>query len=102
MSFEEILNEGLEYHSFRQWIGDLGGEHFDEYLKKLEDFFYNTLLKQEAENILVMTHAGVIKTLISFHEALSLEEAFALPLSYSEYVCYDGDQERFLYDPVNG
>ncbi len=96
MRFEEIVAEGLQYKNFEQWIADLDGEPFREYLARINKYFHTTLLKQNAQNILVVTHAGVIKTLLSLYNHLSLEEAFSMPLSYSDYICYDTMQKRFL------
>ena len=96
MRFEEIVKEGLEYKSFEQWINDLGGEDLESYAKRLLEYFNNTLLRQEGESILVVTHAGVIKMLISLTEGMSLDETFSISLPYSGYIVYDAQQKRFL------
>ena len=96
MCFEEIVKEGLEYKSFKQWINDLDGEDLKSYAKRLLEYFNNTLLKQEGENILVVTHAGVIKMLISLTKGMSLDETFSISLPYSGYICYDTKCEKFL------
>ena len=96
MRFEEIIQEGLEYKSFEQWINDLDGESLESYAERLLEYFNNILLEQEAENILVVTHAGVIKMLIALIEGMSLDKTFAISLPYSGSVVYDTLQKRFL------
>lgn len=95
MSFEEIIKEGLEYRNFGQWIGALDGEPFESFALRVQNYFHEVLLKQEGENILVVTHAGVIKMLIALNEEISLEKAFAISLPYSGYVGYDVKKARF-------
>ena len=93
-SFAEITKEGLKYTTFTKWINDLDGENFHHYAQRLLEYFQNVLLKQKGENILVVTHAGVIKTLISLLNKIDLEESFSTPLPYGSYVCYHN--ERFI------
>lgn len=88
-SFEEITKEGLKYRNFTQWITNLDGESLESYAKRVWEYFHEILLQQEGENILVVTHAGVIKMLISLVENLSLDETFSISLPYSGYICYD-------------
>ncbi len=96
MCFEEIVKEGLEYRSFEQWINDLDGEDLESYAKRLLEYFENTLLKQKAENILVVTHAGVIKMLLSLTKGMSLDETFAIALPYSGYTVYDSQKRDWV------
>ena len=96
MSFEEIVSEGLEYKTFEQWIADLDGERLESYAARLSEYFNEVLLKQNADNILIVTHAGVIKMLVSLSEGLSLDETFSISLPYSGYIVYDTNLKRFL------
>ncbi len=96
MSFEEITKEGLEYTSFEQWIAALDGERLESYAARLQEYFEEVLLGQKGENILVVTHAGVIKMLIALNEGMSLDETFAISLTYSSYVCFDRKNSKFL------
>jgi len=88
-SFDEIQKEGIEYENFEQWIRALDGEDIDEYKEKIKHYFYKTLLKQESKNILVVTHAGVIKTILHLTKNISLEEAFSIKLEYSSCISLD-------------
>ncbi|MDY0122707.1 histidine phosphatase family protein [Sulfurimonas sp.] len=79
LGFDEILAEGeVEYIDFLQWINSLDGEPHEEYAKRVEEFFFKFLPSLEKENILVVTHAGVIRVLLSIINKIELEEAFAI------------------------
>lgn len=98
MSFDEITKEGLEYRNFEQWIEDLDGEPLQEYAARIWEYFETVLLKEKGENILVVTHAGVIKMLVSLNEKMSLEETFGISLSYGGYLVYEVKERRFILD----
>lgn len=87
-SFEEIEKSGIKYENFEQWIHALDGESIEEFRNKVEHFFYEIIFKQEEkyENILVLTHSGVIKTFLSIYRQISLEKAFAVQLNYADYI----------------
>ena len=84
-SFQEIQDMGIEYENFEQWISALDGEDIKSYLEKIELYFKEIIFKQKEKNILVVTHSGVIKTLISILDKCSLEEAFKIEFPYSSY-----------------
>ena len=88
-SFQEIQAEGIEYENFEQWISSLDGESFSSYKQKIQEYFYETIFKEDMQNILVVTHSGVIKTLLSITKNIPLEEAFATKLPYSSYITLD-------------
>ncbi len=88
-SFHEIVESGIEYKNFEQWINALGGEDIENYTQRLKEYFYETILKQNVENILIVTHSGVIKTLLSIIKNISLEEAFSTELPYSSFITLD-------------
>ena len=85
-SFEEIEASGIKYENFKQWINTLDGEDMQDYKERIEDYFYNTILKSGAKEVLVMSHLGVIKTFLSLYKNISLEEAFSEKLNYTEYI----------------
>ena len=95
MSFEEITAQGIEYQNFTQWLEALDGERYQEYIQRVKTFFFDELAAQKADNILVITHAGVIRVLIAIVQNLSLEEAFAVALPYASYTVYDTDLQTF-------
>jgi len=85
-SFDEIIAEGIEYKNFEQWIDTLDGEDIQSYSTRIKDYFNNTILKEKDENILIVTHAGFIKTFISIMEGCSFEESFTKSLKYSSFL----------------
>ncbi len=81
LSFDEIIAQGeIEYKEFLQWIDSLDGEPRKEYVKRVEEFFLGFLPSLEKENILVVTHAGVIRVLLSIIKNITLEEAFSIKI----------------------
>ncbi|SFV74549.1 Alpha-ribazole-5'-phosphate phosphatase [hydrothermal vent metagenome] len=89
-SFEEITQEGIEYHNFLQWINALDGEDIKSFQKRIQNYFFHTIFQQKGKkNILVITHSGVIKTLLGIINNLSLEEAFSLQLDYGGITVID-------------
>ena len=88
-SFEEIQEEGIEYIDFEQWLLALDGEDLDSYKRRVKEYFYETIFKEDYENILVVTHSGVIKTMLGIVKNLSLEETFAIELPYSSFITID-------------
>ncbi len=85
-SFAEIEAMGLQYENFEQWVEALDGERYEEYKERIKNYFYSTIKNDDAKNILVVTHAGVIKTLLSIVEGISLEEAFSIELPYASEI----------------
>jgi len=92
-SFEEITVDGREYQNFMQWIDALDGEDIQSYIENLQEYFNETILKEKCDTVLVVTHAGVIKTLLHFKEKISIEEAFSHSLPYSSFVTMELSQE---------
>lgn len=79
LSFDEIIaDKEIEYLDFLQWLGSLDGERHEEYIKRVEEFFLEFLPSLNKESVLVVTHAGVIRVLISILKNITLEEAFGI------------------------
>lgn len=77
LSFDEIVAQGgIEYIDFLQWIDSLDGEAREEYIKRIEEFFLFFLPSLNKKSVLVVTHAGVIRVLMSIIKNITLEEAF--------------------------
>jgi len=85
LSFQQITKKGIMYHNFEQWIDALGGENQHEFSKKLIQYFKKTILKSQGNTILIVTHAGVIYTLLSYINQITLEEAFNIQIPYTGY-----------------
>lgn len=90
MKFDDIIaSEDFEYENFEQWINALDGEDYAFYIKRIKMFFLDLLPLLEFENILIVTHAGVIRVLMSIINKLSLEEAFSINFPCGAYVELD-------------
>jgi broad specificity phosphatase PhoE len=84
MSFDEICATGLEYKNFEQWLEILDGEDVDTYIQRIKDYFYNVIAKTKKQKILIVTHAGVIKTMLHITHQIPIEKAFSKKLHYSD------------------
>jgi len=82
-SFEEIEAEGIKYENFTQWVEALDGERVEEFEKRVVKFFKS--IESSDENILILTHAGVIKVIQAFYQSSTLEDAFMQSLGYGEF-----------------
>ena len=83
MSFEQIEASGITYTTFEEWIAKLDGESYEAFFKRIT-FFLNQLHNQKDNNILLVTHSGVIKTILAIINNLSLQESFSLPVGYGD------------------
>jgi alpha-ribazole phosphatase/probable phosphoglycerate mutase len=95
-SFEQINAEGIHYENFEQWINALDGESVTAFRQRVRHYFYEVIFKQKAQNILVVTHSGVIKMLLSLLQNISLQEAFTTELPYASCVILDKIADTFI------
>lgn len=96
MEYAEISKqEGLAFTHFEQWVNALDGEPCDVFVERVRHFFLEELAAKPYEEVLVMTHAGVIRTLYAITQNMGLEAAFSLPLPYGAYRVYDLKTNRF-------
>ncbi|MCF6330003.1 MAG: histidine phosphatase family protein [Sulfurimonas sp.] len=77
--FEEL---GIKYENFGQFINSLDGERFDDFTSRIKEFFYDYLPTLQKENVLIITHAGVIRTLLCFYQNITIEKAFSIDIPY--------------------
>lgn len=98
MKFDEIVASGeVKYENFIQWIEALDGEPYEQFTQRIEKFFLSYLPSQNKKNILVMTHAGVIRTLISIVKNISLEEVFSIKVNHTSFIVYNSTDDTFTY-----
>jgi len=96
ISFDAIIKEGeIKYENFLQWINALDGEDYNFYIQRVRKFFLDFLLQENLETALVVTHAGVIRSLIAIINNLSLEEAFCIDVPYGSYIVFDTKKMSF-------
>lgn len=94
-SFDEIQKMGIKYENFEQWISDLDGESTQAYTKQVKQYFYTTILAQKSPNILIVTHSGFIKTLLSIVKNSHIKETFEVQLPYGSYIILDSSTMTF-------
>ena len=95
MKFEEIIsNTELNYLNFEQWIDALGGEHPRAFILRVEKFFFEYLPTLKKENILLVTHSGVIKAFMHLLQNNNLEDAFSISIPYASYVVYNSETKK--------
>lgn len=83
MRYDEICEKfGITYESFGQFVDAVGGESVADFEARVDEFF-DELRDKEHANALIVTHGGVIKTLLAKHRNISLEEAFGLDVPYA-------------------
>ncbi|MEA3374507.1 MAG: histidine phosphatase family protein [Campylobacterota bacterium] len=98
-TFDEIkMMENEGYESFDQWLALLDGEDMKAYTDRIGHFFTAFLPAQEYENVLIVTHAGVVRSLMSILRKIPIEEAFGIQFGYANYVVVDTD--TWQYGPV--
>jgi len=96
MTFDAIVQrDGLVYENFEQWITTLDGEPYDLYISRIKEFFTQTLPQTPYNNVLVITHAGVIRVLMHLLQNISLEEAFSINFPYSAYTTLNTETWEF-------
>ncbi len=96
LSFDEIIAQNeICYEDFEQWIEALDGEPYPEYITRVKEFFLEFLPEQNAQNVLVVTHAGVMRVLMAVVEKLSLQDAFSIDVPYSSFVVFDTNSKTF-------
>ncbi len=94
LCFEQI-NKTIPYKNFTQWIDALDGESMEHFKERINTFFFTELTQQQHQNILIVTHAGVIKTLMSLTNAISLQKSFSLAFPYGHYTTIETSNYQF-------
>ncbi|MEA2090927.1 MAG: histidine phosphatase family protein [Campylobacterota bacterium] len=95
LSFDEIIAQGeIEYIDFEGWLNTLDGESVQEYTLRVKKFLFEYLPSLKKENILLVTHSGVIKTFISSIKSITLEEAFSFSVGYASFVVYNSETKE--------
>ena len=96
MSFDDIIaKEDIEYIDFLQWIKALDGEPYKDYARRIEEFFLEFLPSLKKENILVVTHAGVIRVLVSIVKNTPLEDSFCIEVPNGSLILFDFKEKIF-------
>mgnify|MGYP002713136777 CR=1 FL=1 len=87
MRYDEIVKqEPIKYENFLQWVNYLDGEDYQVYIKRINEFFFEFLPSLKKENILIVTHAGVIRIFYSILHNIPLEKAFSIKVVHGELI----------------
>jgi alpha-ribazole phosphatase/probable phosphoglycerate mutase len=87
LNFDEIIAQNeIKYENFLQWINALDGEDYKEYIKRIKEFFLEYLPSLNQEHILIITHAGVIRVLLSIIHDISLQSAFTIKVEHAQII----------------
>lgn len=78
-----VVMEGQDYQDFTQWLALLDGEPYDKFIGRIKEFFFDFLPRQKHEEVLVVTHSGVIRILFHLLEKISLTEALSRKVPYA-------------------
>ena len=90
MKFDDIIaQDEIKYENFLQWIKALDGEDYENYIDRVRVFFLEYLPSLEKNNILVITHAGVIRVFLSMIHKIPLQEAFSIKVQHAKPIHYD-------------
>lgn len=90
LSFNEIIDqEPFHYENFSQWIHALDGENYEDYIQRIHAYFTQEIILTPYNNVLVVTHAGVIRVLMHLLQNISLEEAFSIHFPYHASITLD-------------
>jgi alpha-ribazole phosphatase len=101
LSFDEIIADGeIEYVDFLQWIDSLDGEPYEKYIKRVEKFFLEFLPSLKKESVLAVTHAGVIRVLISILDKITLQEAFGIKIENGSYITIELDKKMEKHENI--
>jgi len=96
MTFDAIVSqEAFIYEDFLQWINALDGEPYPQYIHRIKTFFTQTLPQTGYNNVLVITHAGVIRVLMHILQEISVEAAFSINFPYSAYTTLESETWEF-------
>jgi len=86
LDYNEICQqENTSYQNFEQWLTILDGENNLSFIQRIKDFI-EKLIKSEHNNVLIMTHGGVIHTFIYLLTKLTYEQSFYIKIPYASFV----------------
>ncbi len=88
-----------QYYSDPSRHAPPNGERHEEFIRRVENAWRTVLSDYPGQHILVVTHAGVIRTLFSRLLGLSFRQSFQIEIghaSLSRFKCYCEDTEPYI------
>lgn len=84
LNYDQIVAmEGQQYQDFTQWLNLLDGEPYEDFIERIKAFFFDFLPQQDYEEVLIVTHSGVIRILFHLIENISLTQALSRKVPYA-------------------
>jgi len=81
LSHDDLKKLGFKYENFEQWLSLFDGENLDDFKNRVLKFFANLKNKNE-KRILLISHSGVIRTILAHLNSTTIEEEFLKELPY--------------------
>ena len=91
---------GINYVSFSQWLEDLGGEGLKTFKARIASIFFEKIISSGGEKVLVMTHGGVIRTILSIVTGESIEACFELAIPTASYTIIEKKLNEWIVHGV--
>ncbi|MFK5895160.1 MAG: histidine phosphatase family protein [Pseudomonadota bacterium] len=86
MNYEEICQlEKTSFQNFDQWLNIMDGETKEQFIQRIK-LFKQKLSQSGYENVLIVTHGGVIRTFIYLFSNLTFEQSFFIPVPYASFI----------------
>ena len=89
-AWELVKWDAIPEEELNPWMNDFvnekvpQGESFIDLYKRIEDFIENLLLQKNENPIVIVTHAGVIRSLLCKFSDLPLKDAFKNKVAFGE------------------
>ncbi|MBN1215588.1 MAG: alpha-ribazole phosphatase [Candidatus Lokiarchaeota archaeon] len=113
---KRLLELNFGNWELKEW-GSLPKSEFDKWLKNIKEYtipngesyldlykrsknFFTEIIKKDHKNIYVISHAGVIRSILSYILKISLERSFIINLDYGKIskIIVNQDKNRYLYN----
>lgn len=85
-------DEIYESKEGKEWFDDYfnattpNGESYTDLIERVEDFIRD--LQERTDDVLIVTHAGVIRAFMHLLDGISVDEAFKMPIEYGALITY--------------
>jgi len=71
------------------------GESYTQLQRRVLELF-NALKKEKITKLIIVTHAGVIRSLVSYLQQISLKDSFSIQLNYGHVLCLEKKETNFV------
>jgi len=85
LSYDELEKLGFVYENFEQWLSLFDGESLIEFKTRVINF-YKKIISSKEKKILLITHLGVINTILAHKNKSAIEQQFMSTLPYGSLI----------------